>query len=122
MTRDSSPAACRALPDFDTLAKLAKDDPEAFEALRRDLVDDLIDHAPQAKQARLRGLQFRVDAVRQLAKSDLGSAVKIYEMMWRSFRSLASEWENLRRGPSRTVLRPARPAAKVLLLRPRPHH
>jgi hypothetical protein len=110
------------LPDFDTLAKLAKDDPEAFETLRRNLVDDLIDHAPQAKRARLRGLQFRVDAVRQLAKSDLGSAVKIYEMMWRSFRSLASEWNNLRNGPGRPSLRRAGPAAKILPLRPRPHH
>jgi uncharacterized protein DUF3135 len=118
MTSESSPL----LPDFDTLAKLAKDDPQAFEALRQSLVDDLIDHAPQAKRARLRGLQFRVDAIRQLSKSELGAAVKIYELMWRSFRSLANEWTSLRNGTGRALPYRRRPAAKVLPLPPRPHH
>lgn len=113
------------LPDFDTLARMAREDPQALEDLRRDLVDDLIEHAPKAKRARLRGLQFRVDAIRRLAKSDLGAAVKIYELMLRSFRSLADEWTNLHSVHSasgRPVSYRKRPAAKILPLRPRPHH
>ena len=111
------------LPDFDSLSKLARDDPQAFEELRRSLVNDLIDNAPQARQARLRGLQFRVDTIRRLSKSELGAAVKIYELMWRSFRSLADEWSGLRNGTTmarrRSEYRTA-PSAKVLVLRP--HH
>lgn len=110
------------LPDFDTLAKMARDDPQALEDLRQNLVDDLIEHAPKAKRARLRGLQFRVDAIRRLSKSDLGAAVKIYELMLRSFRSLADEWNNLRNAPGRPVSYRERRAAKILPLRPRTHH
>lgn len=112
------------LPDFETLARLARDDPQAFEVLRRDMVDDFIDHAPESRQARLRGLQFRVDAVRQLSKSDLGAAVKIYEMMWLSFRQLADEWNRLRQPGSFEACPDGTPTreAKILPLPPRLHH
>lgn len=111
------------LPDFETLARLAREDPQAFESLRRDMVDDFIDHAPSNRQARLRGLQFRVDAVRQLSKSDLGAAVKIYEMMWLSFRQLADEWNRLRQpGELHGTETPTRREAQVLPMLPRMHH
>ena len=112
------------LPDFETLARLAREDPQAFESLRRDMVDDFIDHAPENRQARLRGLQFRVDAVRQLSKSELGAAVKIYEMMWLSFRQLADEWNRLRDepvGPPCSTTAAGR-EAKILPMPPRLRH
>ena len=113
-----------SLPDFDTLTRLARDDPQAFESLRHDMVEDFIEHAPANRQARLRGLQFRVDAVRRLAKSDLGAAVKIYEMMWHSFRQLANEWDNLRLPVDRRPTSGNAPArdAKVLPMPPRHQH
>lgn len=119
-----STTAPASLPDFETLARLARDDPQAFEALRRDMVDDFIEHAPANRQARLRGLQFRVDAVRRLSKSDLGAAVKIYEMMWTSFRQLADEWNHLRLPSERRPVRgeTTRSNAKVLPLMPRARH
>ena len=76
------------LPDFDTLKNLAQDDPSAFEALRRQHVDALIERAPDHVQQRLRGLQFQIDAQRQLAKSPMGSCIRISRMMHDSFAKL----------------------------------
>lgn len=79
------PACASGLPDHDFLMRLARDDPAAFEALRLKLVETDITSAPERMQARLRGLQFRIDAIRRLSRSPLGATVKISEMMWRSF-------------------------------------
>lgn len=81
----------RENPDHETLARLAREDPEAFERLRRDLLDGLIDRAPDHLKPRLLGLQFRVDQVRQLAHTPLNATIRISELMWKSFLSLSDE-------------------------------
>lgn len=73
------------LPDHAFLSKLARDDPPAFEALRLQLIERGIAEAPEQLQARLRGLQFRIDAIRKLSRSPLGATVKLNAMMWESF-------------------------------------
>ncbi|HSG21339.1 MAG TPA: DUF3135 domain-containing protein [Azonexus sp.] len=73
------------LPDHEFLSQLARDDPAAFEALRLKLVENGITSAPERMQARLRGLQFRIDAIRRLSRSPLGATVKLNAMMWESF-------------------------------------
>lgn len=78
-------------PDHESLARLARDDPNAYEALRSRLVNELIDGAPEAMQRRLRGLQFRIDQLRRLARTPLGATVKIYSLMWGSFLTLNRE-------------------------------
>jgi hypothetical protein len=82
-------------PSFETLARLAHDDPRAFEALRRELVEDFISHAPARHERRLRGLQFRIDGVRSLARSDYGAALRVFNLMWERFESLAALWRDL---------------------------
>lgn len=77
-----------ALPSHDDLSRLAREDPPAFEALRRQLIDTLIDSAPEKNRPRLRGIQFRVECLRRLSRSALGSTVRIYELMWESFLDL----------------------------------
>ncbi len=76
------------LPDFDTLKNLASEDPAAFEALRLQHIEALLASAPAPMQNRLRGLQFQIDANRQLSKSPLGSCIRISRMMHESFASL----------------------------------
>jgi len=76
------------LPDHEFLSQLARDDPQAFEALRLKLVESGIASAPERMQARLRGLQFRIDAVRRLSRSPLGATVKLNAMMWESFMEM----------------------------------
>lgn len=76
------------LPCHEDLSRLARDDPPAFEALRQQLIDNLIDSAPEKIKPRLRGIQFQVDCLRRLSGSALGSTIKVYELMWKSFLDL----------------------------------
>lgn len=85
----------RDFPSHEVLSKLARDDPDAYEVLRREMIDSLIDNAPPHLVPRLKGLQFRIDGIRRLSKSGLGSTLKIYEMMWQSFLNLNEGWQDL---------------------------
>lgn len=86
------------LPSHEELSKLARDDPPAYEALRREIIDDFIDHAPDKLKPRLQGLQFRVDSLRRLSRSALGSTVKIYDLMWKSFVTMNYHWQEFVHG------------------------
>lgn len=82
------------LPKFDELVALAKENPEALERLRQQHVEELINNAPEAYQQRLRGIQFQIDAHRNIHKdSPLGSCMKISQMMHESFAELRG-WLN----------------------------
>lgn len=82
------------LPHFDELVKLAQDDPEALEQLRQQHVNELINNAPASDQKRLRGMQFQIDAQRQIHNgSPMGSCMKISQMMHESLAELRS-WLN----------------------------
>lgn len=81
------------LPSHDELSRLARDDPPAYEALRREIIDEFIDNAPDKLKPRLQGLQFRVDNLRRLSRSALGSTVKIYDLMWKSFVTMNYHWQ-----------------------------
>ena len=75
-------------PGHATLARLAREDPRSFESLRLELIESLINGAPDAIQLRLRQLQFRIDGIRQRSQSPLGAAIKIQKLMWDSFLRL----------------------------------
>ena len=83
------------LPSHEALARLAQEDPQAYEAWRREVIDRLIESAPARIRHRLRGIQFRVESMRRLSRSALGSTVKMYELMWKSFLSLNHNWQDL---------------------------
>ncbi len=70
--------------DFHYWSELAAKDPELFEELRRSVIDALIASAPEHQQRRLRGLQWRVDRVRERAGNPVSSCVRVSEMMWDS--------------------------------------
>lgn len=76
------------LPEFDVLLKMANENPNELEALRKDLSEQLICNAPVAYQRRLRGLQFQIDMQRQKAKNPLDSCIKISTMMHNSVDKL----------------------------------
>ena len=56
------------LPTHEELSRLASVDPAAFEALRREMIENLISSAPERSKSRLKGIQFRVDCVRRLSQ------------------------------------------------------
>lgn len=70
--------------DFDVWAALAKANPEAFEAKRREVIEQFIADVPPQRQARMRGLQWRVDIERAQYRHPLASCAHLFNMMWSS--------------------------------------
>jgi hypothetical protein len=77
--------------EYELLSRLARDDPSAFEALRSEMISDFIEHKPERYRRRLRGLQFRVDAIRRLTHNPLAALIKIQALMWDSFLKMDQE-------------------------------
>lgn len=69
---------------FDEWSSLAHNDPEAFEARRKEFIDQYIESLPADVQQRMRQLQWRIDTVRKLAGTPMAACLKIYNMMWDS--------------------------------------
>lgn len=68
-------------PSFDELQELARLDPEAFEHWRTREIERIIEATPPHLRRRLQGMQFQIDAQRQLHPNPLGACVKISAMM-----------------------------------------
>ena len=77
-------------PSFDEMAELAKNNPEKLEVLRQQLIDQIIEQAPEDYHRRLRGLQFQIDAQRQIAPNPMAACLKISKMMHDSLADLRS--------------------------------
>jgi len=69
--------------DFDQWARLAEHDPASFESARRDAIEALIESFPAENRERMRRLQWRIDQERRLARSPMGSCIRLSRMMWR---------------------------------------
>jgi hypothetical protein len=76
--------ARKPLVDFDQWAELAKSDPEAFEAKRAEVIEEMIQQMPAHKQQRMRCLQWKIDQVRNQAANPVAACIKLSEMMWDS--------------------------------------
>jgi hypothetical protein len=69
--------------DFEQWAKLAHDDPQAFETLRSRAIDDFFSRIPPGQhQQRLRCLQWRIDQVRDHSSNSMSACLRLYAMMW----------------------------------------
>lgn len=76
------------MPTFDELRDLLQRDPEGFEALRAQLIEDCIRRSSSCNQRRLRGLQFVIDARRRVAGSPMKALMDIQAMMYDSLFAL----------------------------------
>mgnify|MGYP002700397760 CR=1 FL=1 len=76
------------LPSFDELMRLASQEPERLEDLRKNWVDNTINSAPEPYQRRLRGLQFQIDMERNRASNPVSSCIRISQMMHEGLASL----------------------------------
>jgi hypothetical protein len=103
--------------DFDKWSELSKQDPEAFEALRKQSISEFIEGCAESRQERLRCLQWKIDTIRGRHDTPLSACVAISDMMWDSLERLHRvyyEYEgitNQKNGPH--VYAPL-PKAKVL--------
>lgn len=76
------------LPSFDELMRLASQEPDKLENLRKIWVDDVITNAPENFQRRLRGLQFQIDMERERASNPVSSCIRISQMMHEGLANL----------------------------------
>jgi hypothetical protein len=75
--------------DFSYLCNLHKTNPEKFEEVRLQAIENLICSASESSQKRLRGLQFQVDAKRKINQSaPFVACMEISKMMHESFDQL----------------------------------
>ncbi|MDH5327145.1 MAG: DUF3135 domain-containing protein [Gammaproteobacteria bacterium] len=74
--------------NFELWAELSVKDPQAFEELRQQTVDEFIGSVAEERQERLRCLQWKVDRVRETQKTPLAACVAISDMMWDSLERL----------------------------------
>lgn len=74
--------------DFKEWSELAQTDPERFEAKRSRVLNEAIRRVPADRQRMLRGLQWRVDRVRELKRTPLAACMAISDMMWETFSDL----------------------------------
>ncbi|PXW88923.1 uncharacterized protein DUF3135 [Nitrosomonas sp. Nm84] len=68
--------------DFDVWSQMAQQDPEKFEAMRQQLINDLIAQAPLHLKQRMTGLQWQVDQVRKQASNPMAACLQISQRMW----------------------------------------
>ncbi len=103
--------------DFERWARVAKENPSQFEAMRRRAIEEVISRAPQGQQQRLRGLQWRIDQERRLAKNPLNACIRISRMMWESVTAPGGLQDSLKRmeRPQQQTRQPSRMAEVVSL-------
>lgn len=70
--------------NFDHWASVAKENPERFENMRAQLLEQVIQQSPEHIRQRLEGLQWRIDQVRNLSSTPLSACLRISKMMWDS--------------------------------------
>ena len=85
----------KKLPSFDTLQKMASENPNQLDQLCHELSESIIDSAPKKSQQRLRGLQFKIDAKKKTAKSPKAACEEINAMMHDSMELLCEQLDIL---------------------------
>jgi hypothetical protein len=102
--------------DFNTWAKLAKEDPAEFERWREATLRAAIDAAPEEHRKRLEGLQFRLNLERAKAPTPLASCVRMNTLMWSGFHRLRKELMQIAE-PGRAEEATPRSSAEVIPMR-----
>ena len=101
--------------DFKEWAKLAQSDPDRFEAKRNQVLNEAIRRVPADRQRMLRGLQWRVDRIRELKRTPLAACIAISDMMWETFGDLHSTYTTLANNkPGTKLVVKQRPKAAVI--------
>jgi hypothetical protein len=84
------------LPDFDTLAALHQDDPEAFEHFRRKLLKEALDSAPPDYQPVLQELLGSIERTREAAATPMDAVIAASRAMQDSAGRLVRAWGQAR--------------------------
>ena len=79
--------------DFNDWMALAQCDPEQFELMRLQAIDELIESMPEDRKMHLRRIQWRIDRVRERSASPMAATIAISRMMWDAFYSLRDQYQ-----------------------------
>ncbi|EPJ53139.1 MAG: hypothetical protein OFPI_11610 [Osedax symbiont Rs2] len=83
------------LPSFDHLKDLNIADPEAFEVLRNELINDYIETTATQRKQRLIGLQFQINSRRELSTNPMHSCIALSKMMHETFWDMRCSLETI---------------------------
>ncbi len=100
--------------DFEQWAALAATDPEAFEARRRQVLNETIRDLSPGKQKRLRRLQWKLDQVRNTSGNSLAACIRMSRMMWDATLGEGGLLDALDQLGNPTLAHGARRSAKIL--------
>jgi uncharacterized protein DUF3135 len=67
--------------DFDQWVSIAKTNPEQFELMRQQLINDAINQAPDDLKQRMEGLQWQIDQICNQANSPIDACLSISQKM-----------------------------------------
>jgi len=70
--------------NFDDWAKLATEDPDAYENMRREMIQEMLDKTSPKIKYRMQGLQWQIDQIHSISPNPMASRLKISQMMWDS--------------------------------------
>ena len=68
--------------DFDRWSQIAQQDPEKFEAMRQQLLSDLLAQTPPHLKQWMIGLQWQVDQIRKQTSNPMAACLRISQRMW----------------------------------------
>ncbi|GAB3542298.1 hypothetical protein GCM10027343_14040 [Noviherbaspirillum agri] len=81
------------LPDFDVLAALHRQDPEALETFRKHVLREAVDSAPPVHRPSLEQLLTQIESAREAAETPIEAATVAFRMMCDSVERLQHGWE-----------------------------
>jgi len=103
---------CRESIDFEQWSRMARQDPEGFEALRLEMIEEVIEAASGRCQRRLRGLQWQIDQMRERSANPMAACIALSKMMWEAFAGEDGLVQTLNR--EAPLERPVVSGAKIL--------
>lgn len=80
---------------FDEWVALHESEPQRFEKYRKQLLNNIVDSAPEQSKARLRGLIFRMEAESIKSKSQMAYIIRLSSMMMDIFEELNCQLNKL---------------------------
>jgi hypothetical protein len=105
---------------FDDWCELASGDPDAFEAARSAVIEEFLTSVPNHSRERLRGLQWRIDTIRERSSNPMAACLDIYSMMWDKLAGENGMLDAIQAFEKPHLLHKAQSSAQILDFRPGP--